>query len=574
MSDANPVCSYLSPKEITVINKLICEADHTTNLELDSYLDTHFDRILSEIKEDYNKKPFIIQKILSDFFKNVLGFKKCKKKDSVKRAGYGSGSSATSSATSSAGDATHTVDDDYELLTCEIFSSKKFFSLNTHVFEGNSYVKQHIFSICGIDPHITLEFLRSGLIKQIDEEKERRKIYENLTKEISSLQSNPGANKITLEKRRKELEEIKNENKKLQKIRKSIPLNDKNSVIARSHITYIDCPGNKQKTLVSSHIHLRNNLHSEPTTNGKWNNLLNDELLNLNSSSIKILELFIKILNKIYSRIEPGIELFDKEAISNKYILTNNTIMPTRTVDLRWSSYIFSCLGEEYIANTASSSTQSIITKKKNLSPRSDHNLRARNKLTNLTAPRKPRSESFSLFSMGEIDVQSIGTIEKTDVSSFSLQESVGKNETGKSIEAGETGKSIETGETGKSGATGKSGEIAETGKSLPIIARYENINVGDKLIIREEFETGSSMKQTKREAGTTCTISLKKEDDKKVFALFANSRIGIDITKPLNEGKFILADGKKSTDSSYKKKYLKYKNKYLQLKTKNMQNI
>ncbi len=103
----------------------------------------------------------------------------------------------------------------------------------------------------------------------------------------------------------------------------------------------------------------------------------------------------------------------------------------------------------------------------------------------------------------------------------------------------------------------------------VEIIATYKNINIGNTLIIKEEFETGAStLKHTKRVPGISCVIADKKTDTKKVFAIFGISRVQVNITKLLDAGKFSVIQAKKIS-STYYEKYLKYKNKYLKLKTK-----
>ena len=271
---------------------------------------------------------------------------------------------------------------------------------------------------------------------------------------------------------------------KRDKLEQSTKINffrNSDDVMSRLHITYSAYPRSKKDSSDEKHVNLRNNLYTGSTSNGKWNNLKNNEMLNINSTSIKIFTIYVQILNKIYEKITTGPKLFNVDFLGNNYITNDNNVLSTRSVDLRWTPLVSNCTHIDCRGSLVDIPKQNVIIKK----TISRH----------VSVPMPPTTP-------------------------------------------------------------------------VKILATYENINIGDTLIIKEQFETGASTSKQKRVPGISCVVADKKTDVKKVFAKFGTSRVQIDITEPLNAGKFSVIQTIK-VGGVYYEKYLKYKNKYLQLKTK-----
>ena len=296
---------------------------------------------------------------------------------------------------------------------------------------------------------------------------------EELEAELSALKIRSKINKEIIAKKKEELQNIKTQRDKLEQSTKTIFFRNSNDIMSRLHITY---------SSDEKHVNLRNNLYTGTTSNGKWNNLKNNELLNINSTSIKIFTIYVQILFKIYEKITTIPNLFNADFLGNDYITNDNKVLSIRSVDLRWTQLVSNCTHIDCHGSPVATPKQNVIITK--------------------TVPKRV----------------AIPTPPTTPAE---------------------------------------------------IIATYENINIGDTLIIKEEFETGAStLKRTKRVPGISCVVADKKTDTKKVFAKFGISRVQIDITEPLDAGKFSVIQAKK-IGGTYYEKYLKYKNKYLQLKTK-----
>ena len=170
MSESKIEYSYLSNQETIVINKLICEAEKIIKDEFDSYLN-NWVTTNTPIEDNYNKQCIIVENFLCDFFLNKLGFKKCIYVRSSKKSDY---TKSSTDETYQKNDKTQTIlGNEYEPSTDDIFT------LNTHTFKDDSRIKQHIFSMCGIDPHITFELLRSDVIEQIQMDLELKNKWKN-----------------------------------------------------------------------------------------------------------------------------------------------------------------------------------------------------------------------------------------------------------------------------------------------------------------------------------------------------------------------------------------------------------
>jgi hypothetical protein len=141
MEESTRDMNYLSSQETTIVNGLVCELKDSIIEYLDTYLDEWYSKLPQPVTENI---CILIEQFINSLFKNKLNFIKCKnvKPEDVSKL--------------------KTKSDDFISLNYEIFKTKKYFSIDTNTFKDSTDKKQHIFSICGINPHITFDLFKTG----------------------------------------------------------------------------------------------------------------------------------------------------------------------------------------------------------------------------------------------------------------------------------------------------------------------------------------------------------------------------------------------------------------------------